>query len=319
MSETIVETITETIVEPVEQVYRFQPTDEQGRPIGGTQVIKYKTHDELASKLQEQNVLLIRKLREQTKKIRLGIDEREEIGEDAQRSKTYVEFTPRQLTNEENYELARKLQDPTTASQAAQEIVEAQLGGSLSTLGETLKNIQEDNNNLRAKMESNAFVADNPAYYRCAENFEAITSWMVRYDLAPVRANFQKAYETLLAQDLLVTGAAPVRVAPAIVAPIVETVIEEVPARQELPNDGPTVQTVQRRVPTGLTRDMASDTGTPPKNDGSDITYVLNGNTLRGLDAVAAMPGEEYKRRLLTEKGFGKKVDALEATRKVRN
>jgi hypothetical protein len=307
-------------VELVEKKYEYQPTDEQGRAIGGKQVIKYTTHEELAAKLQEQNVLLIRKLREQTKKVRLGIEEREDISENAQKDYSIVEFTPRQLTNEENYALSLKLQDPTTASQAAQEIMEAQLGSSFSDLGTTLRNIQIDNSNLRATIESNAFMAENPEYYKCQENGEAITSWVSRYNLAPVRANFQRAYETLRAQGLLINGPAQVTVQPIVpvVEPVVETIVEEIPVSQTLPNDGPTVQTVQRRVPTGLTRDMASDAGTPPKADGSDITYVVNGQTYTGLAAINMMPGEEYKRRLLNVKGFGKAVDALEATRKVR-
>jgi hypothetical protein len=164
-------------------------------------------------------------------------------------------------------------------------------------------------------MEANAFTAANPSYYKCRENHEMLTQWMVRYDLAPVKANFEKAFRALSEQDLLVTGDAPAIVTVQPIIPV-EQVIEEIPARQDIPNDGPTV--VQRRVPTGITRDMASDTGTSPKTDGSDITYVLNGQTLTGLSAIAAMPGEEYKRRLLTVKGFGKAVDALESTRKVR-
>jgi hypothetical protein len=305
-------------VELVEKKYEYQPTDEQGRAIGGKQVIKYTTHEELAAKLQEQNVLLLRKLREQTKKIRLGIEEREDISEDAQKDYSIVEFTPRQLTNEENYALALKLQDPTTASQAAQEIMEAQLGTSFTDLGTTLRNIQTDNLNLRATIESNAFMADNPDYYKCQENGESITSWVSRYNLAPVRANFQRAYETLRAQGLLINGPAQVTVQPIVpvVEPVVLPVVEEIPVVQ--PNDGPTVQTVQRRVPTGLTREMASDAGTPPKADGSDITYVVKGQTYTGQAAINMMPSEEYKRRLLTIKGFGKAVDALEATRKVR-
>ena len=69
----------EVIVEvPVveERTHIYQPTDEQGRPIGGKQVIKYTTQDELVNKLQEQNVLIfLRKLREETRKNRLGISD----------------------------------------------------------------------------------------------------------------------------------------------------------------------------------------------------------------------------------------------------
>ena len=79
------ETVEQVIEQPVEKIYKYQPTDETGRPIGGVQVIKYTTPEELADKLRDQNVLLVRKLREQTRKVRLGVVEEEEISEDAQR------------------------------------------------------------------------------------------------------------------------------------------------------------------------------------------------------------------------------------------
>ena len=40
-----------TPVAPVESRYEYQPTDEQGRPLGGKQVIKYTTQEEFATKL----------------------------------------------------------------------------------------------------------------------------------------------------------------------------------------------------------------------------------------------------------------------------
>src|SRR5208337_89518 len=233
---------------PVELKYEYQPVDETGRSIGGKQVIKYTTQEDLVAQLQNQNILLIRKLREQTKKVRLGIEEKEEVSEDAVRFPGFTEFNPRELTDEERYDIARRLADPTTSSQAAQELVEAQLGAPLSTLGTTIHTMQQDNLTLRAKIEANAFVADNPEYFKCNENFEALTSWMVRYDLAPVKANFQKAYDTLKTQGLLIEGNAPV-------APVVETV-QDTPAREELPVDDGVI--IQRRVPINITKENSS-------------------------------------------------------------
>ncbi len=287
----------ETVLE--EKIYEYQPTDESGRAIGGKQVIKYTTNEELADKLREQNVLLIRKLREQTRKVRLGIVETEDIPEDAQRYDGPVEFNPRDLTDEERYEIARDLVDPTKSFDAASRLVEARIGAPLETLGHTLQSIQQDNINLRAKIEANAFVADNPDYYKCNENFEAITSWMVRYNLAPIRANYQKAYDTLKAQGLLVLGSAPVAQEIA----VVETPLVEVtPKTEPVPV-----------IPFSLNRENTSDIGTPIA-PGSDITYKTpDGKTLTGLAAVSAMPSDEYRRRLVTDKEFGKKVDKLEA------
>src|ERR1700744_3831822 len=109
MSEEIIEDFVEVVpnsvaeVVPVPEVqveekrYSYQPTDGDGRPIGGLQVIKYKTPEELAEKLAEQNSLLLRKLREETRKTRLGIVENDPIPEDAPRIEKLVEFKKRVL------------------------------------------------------------------------------------------------------------------------------------------------------------------------------------------------------------------------------
>ena len=291
----------------IEKTYTYQPTDEEGRPIGGKQVIKYTTQDELVDKLRTQNTLLIRKLRQETKKGRLGIGEDEVVPKNAQRFSDPLEFNPRELTQDERYDISRRLLDPTTSAEAASALVEAQLGAPLSQIGRTMQTIQQDNISLRAKVEANAFVAENPDYYKCQENFEALASWIVRYNLAPVKDNFQKAYDTLKAQGILIEGAAlpPEPVAPVepVVVPVEPVVVEPVPV----------VPVV--RIPTGLTREEASDSGVLVKT-GSDITYELTvggqKRVLTGLAAINAMPGEEYKRRLLTDREFGKKVEKLE-------
>lgn len=285
-----------------EKAYKYQPTDENGRPIGGEQVIKYFTESELVQKLQDQSILLIRKLRQETKKNRLGIVENEEVG-DAPTFNGFTEFTPRTLDNDERYDLSRKLQDPTTAFEAVNTIVEASLGASLDKVGSKVNALEQENLGLRAKVEANAFVADNTDYYKCDENFEAITSWMVRYNLSPVKANFQKAYDTLKTQGVLILGESIPVVVPVAVTQPVEEVIPQFSA-----------------VPSGLNNENSSPTG-PISSPGSDIAYemVINGQkkVLYGMQALNAMPAEEYKLRLTHDRDFAKKVDKLEqATKK---
>src|ERR1700734_4059862 len=77
--------VVEAAPELPELIHEYQPTDEMGRPIGGKQVLKYRTMDELVNKIQEQNVLVIRKLREVTRKNRLGIVEKDTIADEAPR------------------------------------------------------------------------------------------------------------------------------------------------------------------------------------------------------------------------------------------
>jgi hypothetical protein len=312
---------TETVIEQVpvietpvleEKIYSFQPTDENGRAIGGKQVIKYHTHEELADKLQEQNTLLIRKLRSETRKNRLGIVENENISEDAERYAGPIEFKPRDLTTEERYDISRRLLDPTTAFDATSELFEAAIGAPLNTLSKTVQDLQRDNINYRAKMEADAFRNDNPDYYLCQENSDAILSWIIRYDLAPVKANFQRAYDTLKSQGIILQ-------APEKTLPVQETipVLETLPVLETIPPVPEKVVPINApRIPSGLTRDNTSDSGTPPPA-GSDIVYeVITGGQKRvftGMAALNAMPGDEYKLRLLRDPNFSKKVDKLEA------
>src|SRR5271154_2770525 len=97
-----------TPVEPVavpEQRYEYQPTDEDGRPVGGKQVIVYKTQDELIDKMRDNSIQLIRKLREQTRNNRLGISTPDTIDDTAQRFKSPTEFKPKTLTKEDRVRL----------------------------------------------------------------------------------------------------------------------------------------------------------------------------------------------------------------------
>src|SRR5271155_3253387 len=95
---------TETIVLE-EKRYEYQPTDDNGVPMGGPQVIKYTTTDELIQKLQENNVRLQRKLREANRRNKTGQFEPEEIPETAPRFTQPVEFTPQPLSADELIEV----------------------------------------------------------------------------------------------------------------------------------------------------------------------------------------------------------------------
>lgn len=333
MSETTLETapevpVTETPAAPAELPelrYEYQPVDPQGRPVGGKQVIKYRTAQELGDKLAEQNKLLILKLREETKKNRLGIVEQETLPDEAPRFQGPVTFTRRKLSPEERVKLSRDLLDPEKFDEASDTLFEATVGAKPEVLGETLSTLQQQVIAAQAKIECDAFVADNPAYVKCHENFEAITNWMLRYNLAPVKANFQKAYETLRRDGLLlessyepVSAPEPVGVpqpepvvvppAPAPVEP--PTPVAPVEAPPEPPKPAPTP-----RIPTGLNRNTSDDAGAP-RSAGDDIVYevVTNGQKRRytGLAAVNAMPSDEYKRRVISDPNFGRKVEQLE-------
>lgn len=334
------ETIIETVVEvpapvvPVELLFEYQPTDGDGRPLGGKQVIKYTDPAELPFKLVEQNTLLLRKLREETRKNRLGISEQDTIAEDAPRFQQPVEFKPRELSNEDRAQLSRDILDPENFDKAVATVFEASTGISAADLRSTLTTLQMDALNSKAQREVDKFITRNPEYIKCPENSEAITNWMSRYDLAPVAENFQKGYETLKAAGVLVTSLDIIpqsTYTPPVAAPVVEPIVEEeIPAREEIPVENQVVpvtppveeKPVVSRVPIALNRTNSSDGGGAPRSVADEIVYefiqkdgqgrqVGDKRIFKGQAAINAMPSEEYKRRLLHEKGFAAKVEKL--------
>lgn len=295
--------------------YEYQPTDEQGRPIGGKQVVVYTTSEELAQKLTEQNTLLIRKLREETRKNRLGIQDNQEIGTEAKRFEAPLELTPRTLTPEERYKIAREINDPDTFDQAADALLESRLGVKPEVLARTISDLQTDSLSRRAVAESEAFMADNQDFVRCPENGEAITSWLVRYNLAPVKENYQTAFDTLKKAGVLVLSTQPDPPPAAVVEPVVP-VTPAAAAAPEPVAAAPARAAAPALIPTGLTRNQSTDVGTA-RTLGDDIIYEIplpNGTKKRfvGAAALNAMPSDEYKHRLLHEAGFRDKAEKIE-------
>ena len=313
MSDYVEQTVQDTPVE--EKRYTYQPQDESGRPIGGPQVIKYHTQDELTAGLVEQNTLLLRKLRQKTRNERLGIVETENIGTEVPRYVGPVDFSPRSLSNDEYAEIARDLTDPVTAVEAQKRLFEASMGASADQVGETLRTLQEEVMSTRAVGEANAFVAETPEFYKCPENAETLAAYLSRYNLAPIKDNFTFAFNKLneldpspfITRPADIPAPVPVIAAPAEVHEPVLTV-HDGPRAGEFPVIG---------LGSGLTRENAGDEGQPVMPVGDDIVFDVTREgkltRLTGLSAVNAMPGDEYGRRIRNERNFQKKVDALYA------
>lgn len=327
-----VEVIEEQLVAEVEELetqpepelpllsYEFQPTDENGRPIGGKQVLKYHTHEELVTKLQEQNVLILRKLRQETRKNRLGVMDDETLPDDTPRFRTPLEFKKRELSPDERVKLSRDMLDPELFDEAFDTALEAKLGARPDAIRATLQQQQDEHLRLMAKIETDAFLANNPDYYKCQENYEAITGWMVKRNLDPVRENFQLAYNTLKSLDVL-TQAGPTDNLPQqhvqYGRPVEVLKEEPLPEPVEVAAPAP-VPTPAPRIGSGLTRKNADDVGTT-RSVSDEVTYELvdpySGakKIYKGMQAIDAMPSDEYKRRLLQDPTFVQKVDKIEA------
>lgn len=343
VEQTVPETVVETPVIIEEKIYEYQPTDEDGRPIGGKQVLKYRTEAELRHLLTQQSILQIRKMRQQERQIRLGITQTDVVDENALRNAAPLEFKKRTLTGEERIKLAQDILDPETFDSAVATVFEATSGITAEKLTSTLTDLQEKTARINDLREVDKFTRNNPDYIICNENAQALVGWMSRYDLAPVSDNFQKAYDTLKAAGVLVTSQEVIQ-QPIYEEPLALSeyppessalntpVREEIPIENQVPLEAVIVPAVVEtpppppspvsRVPTGLNRSNSSSAGTT-QPVGDEIVYefiqrdaagrqVGQTKVFKGQAALNAMPSDEYKRRLLTEKGFAAKAEKVE-------
>jgi hypothetical protein len=302
-----VETVVEPIVVVPELRYSYQPTDEQGRPLGGVQVIVYKTPDELADKLRDQNVSLVRKLREVTRKQRLGIEEDEELPADLDRMPDIPKFEKKAMTPEERFQLSQDLNDPEKFEAARDQLLDS---AGYNELRETVKAQQFTTNQLVARTNAMTFFERHPEFDTCADNLTVLTSWMMKKGLQPTVKNFEIAQEKLQAAGLLV--ATPIvreepPVLPAAEPPVVEedgVLNSQAPVVPDtrISEAGQPQTKRQAHVPSGLNSRVASNTGPLP---------ATNTLTLADIDR---MPADLYKKRLADPK-FAKLVDDLEAKR----
>lgn len=304
VEELVVETISEPVLE--EKSYSYQPTDENNRPIGGKQVLKYTTQDELIGKLREQSINQIRQLRKVTRNARLGIqDEDDVVPADAPRIEEEFEFNPRTLSDDERVMLSRNLLDPDKFKEASDTLFEANLGAKPEQLRAMFTKLQRNDTKEAANAEVAMFTSSNPDYVVCAENATAITNWLVKNNLRPVAANFQLAFNTLRKANIMIERQVEEPVIEQIAEPVAEPIVEPIAA-------APVV--VPKGVPSGFSRTNSSNAG-PVTQPGADITYelIVNGQKrlLKGTQALDAMPSDEYKKRMRSDPNFAKKVDKL--------
>jgi hypothetical protein len=310
MSEEVIVQDTEVPTEVVaplpepELRYEYQPTDAEGRSIGGKQVILYRTPDELAEKLRDQNISLVRKLRQVTKEARLGRGE-DSIPDDAERFAQPVDFQPKPLSAGERYAISQDLNDPEKFEAARDRLLESAIGASPEDLRKTLNQQQITTMQLLARQNAAIFMEKHPEFYSVTENLEVLTNWMIKNRLSPTVANFERANSTMTEAGLLLSPPIVREVAP--VAQVPENTVPNAEPVAPVTRISDSVQPQQpsqpARVPSGLNSRVASNTGVQPN------TGAL---TLADIDRMSS---DEYKRRLLTDPKFSENVDKLEATR----
>jgi hypothetical protein len=296
------------VVEEVpEQRYEWQPTDDMGKPMGGRQVILYRTEQEKFEKMQEKSVLLLRQLRKERREKAIGVPEE---ANDAEKFENVVEFRPRELTVDERFKLAQGLVNPETFVDARDSLIESVFGAKPEVVASTLNETQKFLVRQRAVQNYIEFV-NASGFVDSLENRELVTSWLGTRNLAPTVANFVIAQKRLseagLLQEVPAVHQEPVVPTPAPPAAVVPPTVVEEPKPQVPAVPAPRIESVEQpqakrhsHVPSGLTPSVASSAGESPA--------VGPSLTLADIDKL---PSEEYKRRL-KDPAFFKLVNELE-------
>ena len=310
-AEPVVEPVVVPAPAPEEKRYTYQPTDEQGRALGGQQVIVYTTEQELVEKMTKNSIELIRKLRQVSRDNRLGKFSKEELPVDADLLPPTVQFNEKSLTAEERYSISQDLNDPSKFDSARDRLLESAIGQTPAKLRETLNQTQMTTMQLLARQNAQEWMGTHPEFYPCSENVNTICDWMVKNGLQPTVKNFEFAQIKMTEAGLLLSSPIVREVPPPAAVPVVapvETVPKpQVPVAEPVRiNETPQPQeNRQARVPSGL------NNRTAPVNAGAlppSATAALS------LEAVERMSSDEYRRNLSNPE-FRKRVDELESLR----
>jgi hypothetical protein len=293
-----------------EKRYEYFLKDDQGRPMGGKQVIVYRTDDEFRDKLIKNQENAVRQLRKVTREKELGPEAEE--ADDAEKFQKRVEFKPRVLSADENFQLAQKLTNPETAAEARDLLIESAFGAKSSVVADTLNEASEFMIQQRAVENYFNFVNSGTDYYDSPANRSTITSWMMKKKYAPTVANFNLAFQRLTQAGLLevtpeVHQENVSKWPPAAVVPPVPAVPVEQGPNPQVPVATPSGLTADQpqakrhsHVPSGLNPSVASSAGESPVA-GPNVT----------LADIDKLPADVYKAKM-KDPAFRKLVDQLE-------
>ena len=287
-------------VAQTEQRYEWQPTDANGKPLGGKQVITYKSQDELIQKFQEQNTLILRQMRKLSNDVKLGLTPDVDVPVTAKRLPPNFEgFKPKTLTADERFQLTQDLNDPEKFESAKIRLAEATFGATPEEISEVLSHSQQlllEQQVVRSFDEFIDNVGDQ--FYNSPENRATLTDWMCERKLAPTTENFEIA----LARTAALQIPAPV-VQRAQAAPVEQEPKPQVPAVEVsgITDAPPQVQNARRQTPSGLNDRVSSNNG---------VTSVSERKlTLAEVDNMSA---DVYKKRIQSDPTFLTTVEQLQ-------
>jgi hypothetical protein len=265
--------------ETPELEYRYQATDADGHALGGVQVIKYRTAEELANKLRDQNIELTRlnrKLKWEHEQARPSGD----VPADAERLPE-----PKPLAPSERLQLSKDLLDPAKMDQAFRRLQEA---------GEETPAAQHARV-LREATEAQTWSNRQEDYYECPENNTRLVKWCRDRKLLITQANLDIAYKQLTEAGLLLEVPIPVE----------ETRTNTQSEAEETASRIAQVETPPVKRPestsSGLRRSQTSaGSGAPAKRG---LTWA----------DVDRMSSEEFERKIRNDSAFRRAVDNLPA------
>ena len=305
--ETPVAPVPPPVAPPVvtEQRYEWQPTDANGKSMGGKQVITYKNQEELIQKFTEQNNLILRQMRKLSNDVKLGLTPDVEVPESAKRlPKNFDGFKPKTLTADERFELTQDLNDPAKFEDAKIRLAEATFGATPEVISEVLSHSQQlllEQQVVRSFDEFLENVGDS--FYNIEANRATLTDWMCQKQLAPTTENFEIALVRTAALQVPAPAVQRAQVPATPVAPVEAEPQSQVPvvAVSRITDQQQQVQSATRQTPSGLNDRVSSNNG---------VTSVSE-RTLT-LAEVDKMSADEYKRRVSSDPTFLQAVDQLQ-------
>jgi hypothetical protein len=266
----------------------YQPKDADGNPIGRAQVFESDDPQEVIDKIAHAHEMATRRMHELRKHV---TGDQQELG---------FQFKEETLSDDERWEIAQSINDPSRMDKALDRALEARFGAPISKVREVLNKTVETDQTQRAMAETQAFVNETPEYKICKENQAAMQKYMVDNKLAWNRKNLSIAFESLAADGLV-----------------------DVEETNALPSEGtqvttePEPQTVEPIAPT------APAVVTRPRGTTSSSLFRDHSSAIPGSGAgagkksdeefakqLAKMPQAELRRRL-SDPTFRARVDAL--------
>lgn len=270
--------------------YEYQPKDEHGRALGGKQVVKGKTQQELLDNMAKQNTELIKLNRTlKWEKTRSAAITDADIPAGAERIDDDIDSKPIPLTTAERAQLARDITDPEKIDATLDRLLKAR-----SNPRE--ERIRKDTFALRAAKEGEAFQKRHPEFDDSKENCDMLLGWCMQRGLTLTCANYELAYRWLKEAGLLLE--APIAAEEEIEIPPNSQVEAEPEGRITQPETQPTKRPVS--TSSGLTRRNSSSVASVPARRG--LTWA----------EVDKLSDAEYKAKM-RDPNFVKQVNALPA------